>query len=284
MKRRSGIGENGLELRALAMRRSGHHAVLNWICLHFKNRVCWINDASQYSFDNSTIFTYPNLKQYAKYRKRFNKACEKSVFMDEGRYDIIADDKRCLLHSYEDKELKEVQDYFDRQHNGKSKRIVTLIVIRDPYNQTASRCKKATSQMIKKGRSPDGLANIMTNKGRSRSAYFEMMKSYYRECLGETNILKGEKLVLNYNKWFKSADYRKSISEYFGLAFGDRGKEYIINIGQGSSFDKMRKHNMASRMNVLKRWVKCRNRSVMQELFRDEELARLSKALFGDIL
>jgi hypothetical protein len=204
--------------------------------------------------------------------------------MDEGKYDIVADNKRCLLHSYEDKDLQEVQDYFDKQNNGKSNRVVTLIVIRDPYNQTASRCRKATAQLIKKGRSPDGLANIVTKEGRSRVAYFDMMKAYYRECLGETNILKGEKLVLNYNEWFKNIEYRKSISEYFGLPFGDRGKEYIINIGQGSSFDKMRKHNMASRMNVLERWVKCKTRSVMQELFQDEELARLSKALFGDII
>ncbi len=279
------IGSNKLELRALAMRRSGHHAVLNWICLHFKNRVCWINDASQYSFNDFTIFTYPNLKQYAKYRSRFNKACQRSVFMDEDKYDIIADDKRCLMHSYEDKGLQEVQDYFDRQNNGKSKRTVTLIVIRDPYNQTASRCKVASSISIRKGRStPDGIANIKSGEGRSRSRYFEMMKEYYRESLGETNILKGEKLVLNYNEWFKNIEYRKSISEYLGLNFNDRGREYVVNIGRGSSFDKMTKHNMASRMNVLNRWVKCKSRSVMQELFKDEELSRLSKALFGDII
>lgn len=277
MKRRK-VGHNKLELRALAMRRSGHHAILNWICLHFKNRVCWINNVSEYSFRFDTIWTYSNLKHYGKWWKRFQLASNSDVFMTKSKYDIVRDDKRCLLHSYEDADIDTMQEVFTRQNNGRSERIVTLIVVRDPYNQTASRAIRG------KNHNPDGIANIGVGKNRSRTQYFDMMKQYYRECLGETDILKGEKLVLNYNKWVQSIDYRKSISTALGLEFTDRGRECVVNIGRGSSFEKMSKHGAASSMDVLNRWKRAKHREIMDAVYADKELARLSAALFGKVL
>jgi hypothetical protein len=59
--------------------------------------------------------------------------------------------------------------------------------------------------------------------------------------------------------------------------------EEVVPVGGGSSFDGARKHQSASEMKVLERWQHFRDEPAFQSLFDDPEIARLSRAIFGEI-
>lgn len=121
-------GRIGLELRVVAMRRTGHHAITNWIAHHFRrNEVVWMNDIPESEFDANSVFTKRTVNNYGMIRKRGNKTSRVKPYMDNRVTNVVSARKNCLIHSYEDKWLSDVQNFFGRQDNGPQSELLPLL-------------------------------------------------------------------------------------------------------------------------------------------------------------
>ena len=104
--------------------------------------------------------------------------------------------------------------------------------------------------------------------------------AYSKEVVGETNYLK-KKIVLVYDKWVTSEEYRRQKAEEIRLDFNDK------NFGKmphaGSSFDDFVFSNNAYNMNVCNRWLKYKDNAKFNKILFDDELLNLYKKIFGEI-
>ncbi|NEP74518.1 MAG: hypothetical protein F6K25_22760 [Okeania sp. SIO2G4] len=75
--------------------------------------------------------------------------------------------------------------------------------------------------------------------------------------MGETQYLKNNKVVIDYNKWFADVNYRQQLSSQLNFEFSDAGINEVKGYGGGRSFDKLSFQGKGSEMNVLGRWQIC---------------------------
>lgn len=269
---------NQKEIRILGLRRSGNHAIINWICKQAPKNQVFINHARV--MDNP----YRNV-----YRDQL--FLQRNPGLRGWRCDDIEwwyretkgnfSEKDCLIYSYEDQEIERVaHPFFEKRHDlylGKSQDRYDVLIIRDPFNLFASR--------------------IQGNKPRENARNFDLMQvysrrftlpelwiSYAKECLGETGILKNKKVVVKYNSWFTDFEYREQIAHQLGLIFTDDGFDEVVRAGGiGSSFDMQHFSGQASKMDVLNRWKNLSDDPCFRELINNKELIDYSVKLFGDI-
>lgn len=106
-----------------------------------------------------------------------------------------------------------------------------IMVLRDPFNWIAS-CLKCGGGMAKR------------------------LKRRIELYKAQANLFKTENdiLCVNYNKWVKSEIYRIGLAKYLDLPTCDEGVEKLSERGGGSSFDKKKFKNNASKMDVFGRW------------------------------
>jgi len=150
-----------------------------------------------------------------------------------------------------------------------------IIILRDPFNLFASRCNQRHLKRQSKSKIKE-IAN--------------MWKQHAKEFLGETNYFK-DKICINYNEWFKNANYRKDISEKIGGRHSDRKINIMPKHGDGSSFVRQDKRytKNAQKLDVLNRWPffiskqKNEHRKKFIFVFKDQELVDLSHKIFGHI-
>ena len=169
---------NEVEIRVAGMRRSGNHAIINWLVSHYNDSVCFLNNCEignplvNYGKDSLDKFNGNSLFDFEK----------------EGQGDFRKKD--CLIYSYEDKLLEDIfTEHFNDNHNkwlGKSKYRYDVLILRDPFNMFASRLFRwsRTKEFIFRSKKDSAL-----------------WKSYAREYLGRTSLLSHNKIVINYNRW-----------------------------------------------------------------------------------
>ncbi|MEM9005648.1 MAG: hypothetical protein AAGE59_19255 [Cyanobacteria bacterium P01_F01_bin.86] len=244
---------NQTEIRFIGLRRSGNHAVLNWIFKQLQQPVYFINnvDAGMSPF-----------------------RCFHLHFPDKGYRNEAWGNfskKKHLIYSYEDYGLQDISNpYSEYKHDlwlGKTHHRYDILLLRDPFNLLASRLKK----------------NYMDVKTSGESVV-SLWISYAKEVLGETNLLKHNKIIINYNEWFRSLEYRQKIARQLGLDFSDQGFNYVSSYGGGSSFDERSFQGKAESMNVENRWHHFKDNDEFLSLIANEELLHYSKAIFGDVL
>ena len=269
---------NDKEFRILGLRRSGNHAIVNWMQKQLSDNHIFMNHVRvaenpyrDVYRDQCFLRSKPDLKgiRYENLNWWHNQS--------RGKFSP----KDYLIYSYEDQEIGRVANpYFEMMHDfyvGKSIERYDVLIIRDPFNLFASRMKG--------------------NKPRENARTFDFMKVYSRrlnlpemwvtyakECLGETNYLKNKKIAINYNLWFSSLEYRKSISGQLGLDFSDEGFNEVVRAGGiGSSFDQTAFAGRADKMDVLGRWKILADNPDYRQLFNNKELLDYSEKLFGHI-
>ena len=114
------FAENRTEIRALAMRRSGHHAVLNWILRQVRGPGLFLNDCRLDADGNVA-------------GNRFSRTVNPA---GEG----VPND--LYLCNFEDLGVEELAALLGRARSrGPSERVLHLLVVRDPFNWVASRLK-----------------------------------------------------------------------------------------------------------------------------------------------
>ncbi|MGF1457734.1 MAG: hypothetical protein ACFBSG_01770 [Leptolyngbyaceae cyanobacterium] len=256
---------NQTEIRMVGLRRSGNHALIDWIEKQHADqntgRFKHINDVplSENPFRHEYEYFSDH---YPEYPKEIEQVRLESI----GKFQK----KDYLIFNYEDYSLdKIVKSGFERKHDwyvGKSARRVDLLIMRDPFNLLASRLKK-------------GFVSVKS----TYASFTDIWISYAKEFLGETNFLPEEKVCVNYNHWVEDYSYRKKIAQQIGLTFTDAGFNQVARRAGGSSFDGIVHDGDPSKMDVTGRWRHFLGNDLYQSLLRNEELIAYSEKLFGQV-
>ncbi|MBE9064332.1 hypothetical protein [cf. Phormidesmis sp. LEGE 11477] len=256
---------NQKEICLVGMRRSGNHAVLNWIRSQQPGDVCLLNNVA--AGTNPYRYKSDNLRRY---HPEHHKQAE--VYRQQASGNLIKRD--CLIYSYEDWSLRQIiQPRFERNRDlyvGKSGKSFELLVLRDPFNLFASRLKQ----------------NFVATKAR-KLPMVEMWLEHAREFVGESGYLKRNRICISYNRWFSNMDYRRSLADQLDIPFSDAGLENISAFGGGSSFDgtgdDSRLSGRASALDVTNRWRQFADDPRFQSLFASEALWHYSTQIFGEL-
>ena len=242
---------NQKEIRVVGLKRTGNHAIINWLRQQHSGEVWHLN--------NVIPRKNPYLWLYGHYPK--------DRLKQEALGNFVVKD--CLIYSYEDYRLEQVTHAeCERSHDlylGQSYIRYDLILLRDPFNLIASRLKK----------------NCMAVKA-PNCTVTQLWIEYAKEFLGETNYLTNNKICINYNRWFVDVEYRKQIASSLKMEFSDKGIERVKSEGGGSSFDGTKFNGKASQMDVLNRYKLFEDDPEYQFLVNNEELIEYSRKIFGD--
>ena len=265
---------NQKEIRIVGLKRSGNHAIINWIKKQQSGIVIHLNDIpvneNPYRYLYSVVReNHPRDQLTVKY------ILSHPVYQGKAEYlrrEAIGDfvKKDCLLYSYEDRDLDKLTVYLtEKRHDlffGKSTEKYDLILLRDPFNMLASRIK----------------CNFLPMKFWNQTI-IDLWISSAKEYLGETQYLKNNKIVVNYNLWATDADYRKQLSSKLKLEFNDTGINDVTDFGGGSSFDYTKFRKQANEMKFLDRWKNFSDDMSYRKLLDNDELREYSKRIFGHI-
>ncbi len=256
---------NQKEIRVAGMKRTGNHAIINWVKSQHTGEVGFLNNVS--ANENPYRYKYENLQDNFPEHKW---AIEHNRKQAQGNF-IKRD---CLIYSYEDFSLDKIaSDKFEHNHDlylGKSAIRYDILIIRDPFNLLASRLK--TSYKV-----PDFLSVNSQNK-----TMIDLWIDYVKEYLGETNYLKHNKICINYNQWFTDIEYRRQIAEKLQMEFSDAGIDRVSGQGGGSSFEGKQFDGKATSMDVLNRWQKFCDDPQYKQFF-NQEVFEYSEQIFGNI-
>jgi len=254
---------NKLEIRVLAMMRSGHHAIISWIINGSNDSVYFRNDVLEANHLNKTHVAYEEKGDTSLSRGKYIFNIEDAPLKN---IDIIIDKNRRLLSS------------------GHSKRVRNLIIIRDPFNLFASRLM-FERKIIKKNKSKKiKYANYIGAVGWADARSIKMWIEHAEVYLDLKRYLKDEVLKINYDFWFADRRYRKKASEMLGLNADSRAVEKLSKYGGGSSFDGRRFEHDANKMNCLYRWRSFLDDEEYLGLFHNNtRLFDLYNKIYGEI-
>lgn len=245
---------NDLEIQVLGMSRSGNHAITDWIYAQADKPKLLLNCAEGRTNPFHSCRPLASGKGWR---------AEPEIDFAAARRGCH-DDRRLLIHTYEDSWLDYVFSEELEEHGaawlGGSRRKISMLVLRDPYNLFASR--------MRMGR------NLPPHIAR------DLWKQHAREALGEPQQLAGEVLPVLYNQWQCDQEYRRSIADRLGLRFSDRGIDRVPDCAGGSSFDGTEFDGKATAMATDRRWSHFANNPGFRAFF-DREMIELSEQLFG---
>jgi len=140
-----------------------------------------------------------------------------------------------------------------------------VFIVRDPFNLFASREKKAQEANHRRLKVDQNVVRLW--------------KLACREAFGETNLT-NNKVVVNFNDWVTSREYRDNVSLELNLSVDNDNVGVMSKDGNGSSFDKFKYRNNPQEMKLLERWKHFENNAAFLALF-DEELIEMSDTYFG---
>lgn len=250
---------NYKEMRVLGLRRSGNHAIIHWMEKQETGNVRHLN--------NIRVNRNPYREKYEDLLRK-NKTKDIEWWRQEAKG--FFEKKDCLIHSYEDYSLEQITNpVFELKHDlyfGKSQDKYDILILRDPFNLLASRIKKNYRGVNDKNKTD-----------------IDVWIDYAKEYLGETNLLKNQKICINYNQWFADVDYRREIASQLNLEFSDTGINTVSRRGDGSSFEGREYHGKARNMDVCSRWKYFADDPSYRRLFNNQELLEYSQQIFGHI-
>lgn len=270
---------NQKELRVLGLRRTGNHAIINWIekqqtgVIHLNNlRVD--ENPYKYIYKAFSGHALPQDQWLAKETSRYPQyqGAEGLESLKKESQGIFKP-KECLILSYEDFPIARVASpRFERTHNlyfGVSQQRFDVLILRDPYNLIASRLRASQSQ-----------GNMLTVKSISQTIA-DLWIEYAKEFVGDTQILNQTKVLVNYNQWVTDPDYRQALAQQLGIEFSDSGFTEVPKFGGGSSFDKTDFQGRATDMEVFRRWEAYAEDPEYRKLLRNEVLRDYVERIFG---
>ena len=241
-----------IEYRFWSMRRSGHHAIINWVKNNIQGRVFFTNNVADRGSEFRKLKKNPLVV----------KDCDFYLYNIEERHiDSMLVDIPKYRHLY---------GYM----NGP---IVDVIVLRDPKNFFASRLASATNK-----------PSTVKEFGAATKKAVNLYKHYMREFLRQSNYLHMP-ICVNFNKWFEDQNYRMHLSDKFNMPYGEKGMQTVgvpkckgNKTGGISSFDNMKFNGKATTMDVLNRWVAFKSDSRFKKVLRDQEMMSLAESIFGE--
>lgn len=231
-------------LVVVGMRRTGNHAVINWIKEQCEGSFLFFNNIN------------PQCSPF-------------SARMTEHKIGFSG--KPLLVFSYEDQpsvaiDSLPLEEALKKYCRSPTTSCRTILILRDPYNLFASRLKKWPE---------------ILHDPTAREKMVGLWKDYAQEfgaarARGENRPL----ISINYNHFILSEMYRKELSNELGLNFSDEGLQHIPVYGHGSSFDVSNFERAAVNLDVTTRWTFFKENEEFWDLFDDPEIQQLSQALF----
>ena len=262
----------GTQLEFYAMMRSGQHAIMYWIFSQINSPIYFHNDI--------LCHNYPKVLT--------NKGVWINADSDytSSRFNWFA----CNLEDISILNIENIyKKYSDVLRFSSFDILRKIMIIRDPFNMFASRYRiyYRLNQINKKQGIKEREKDRHTNYN-SKIAWFDKgsvdrWKEYAREFLGSTSFLGSQKLLIDYNRWFKDMNYRKKISSELGLKFSDKKLNFVPNHGYGSSFDVRTMNKKAQSMDVFNRWRHFVDDDQYINIIRDRELIDLSMQIYPNI-
>lgn len=249
---------NKKEYAVFAMRRGGHHAIMEWVMANTLGKHCFLNDCD---LVGNPFETYKGGKQEAE---------------DPNSTKDSIVDKALLIYNFEDMYFNKFS-YDDLAINhdvwlGTTQEFNTLLVLRDPFNLFASKFKWFRGEHRKEWK--PSLEEFKDTPN--------LWIAYAKEYLGITNVLK-DKIALNYNDWFESDENKKNIASLLRLPTYDKGYRKVAKYGAntwGDSFDNLNFENKANEMNVFERWKSYKDDPEYRSMLDNSELLELSKKIY----
>jgi hypothetical protein len=282
--------QNLYEWRVYGLRRSGNHAILSWAIDGYPGSVVHLNNIRKFnanpyrsfgqvavkgiSFWNCKPQLFEGLKYVIK-RHILKRQEDVALFMHKDSkvnidYIINFTPKTCLILSYENYRLDD-ECFIELESNhdlyvGQSQNLLDILILRDPFNLFAS--------LLKSGRM----------RADNREYIVDLYKQYAREFLGDTQLLKHQKVCINYNKWFTDSAYRSDVAKKLGFSTSKQAYTKVPGIGGGSSFSGQDFNNKGDNMQVLERWKSYITDPFYRDSLNDIELRQLSDQIFGSVV
>lgn len=223
-----------------SIERSGHHAIMNWICKQAKSAML-VNDV---------IPDKLGIERGAVEYKDGVPSTQHTVIPK----DCLNPDTEITLFSFADNYVHKIDELekagFDKN----------IIIVRDPYNLFASRMKAMFCNV-----------EYTTKHGR-HVIPIDAYKQHIKECKSAHNI------DINYNEWFSSKVYRKELADRLSIEFTDDGLNDVLTgmaYGCASSFDSNTFANNGQGMKVLERYKKVDTSKLI-----DDELKTIANDIF----
>ncbi len=225
------------------MRRSGNHAIIQWILAQSEGVTEFFNDASPEA-------------PYAKTPVYGNWESPKSP--SHITLSVV---------SYEDRSfeiLRACEKKFVQQRTPAQK--IELLIVRDPFNMFASRLH---SPYIKAWR-PAYICGLTAPQLAEDYIEAYLCQHFPKDPLKRL-------ITANFNQWMTDSSYRKCLADSLNLPFSDKGMEKLSHYGGGSSFDG--KSGQPNRMVFDERWRQYMdNRTFVSQLRRKTFLTFTKKA------
>jgi len=253
------------------LRRSGNHAVINWIEGMATGGLVNFNDLSLYQNPWRLALRHvrrkpehrrmEQLRRYALYRS-----------MDPD----IARDEAQGRHRSQDLVIFSFEDYFPRHAWGRYFRLMrdarygsaqqrkVILILRDPFNLLASR-----------------RAHHRVHAGLRRSGrtWLDCWKEYARYCADPPE----DTVPVIFDRWVIDQSYRRAVAEQLGLNYNERNLHALSTVGGGSSFDGTRADKATDHSRVLGRWRELADSGPMRALRTDPEVRRYTSELFFSV-
>jgi hypothetical protein len=236
-----------------ASKRSGHHAVADWVRYQFKFPSLFFNDVppgqsiqqhcGKYWINDRLISDWTE-----KYDENFQNVvcvnCESRMW-DERSLALIRQSVDGLVKSYN--ELR------------------VILVLRDPFNNLASLIKIGRVDLV--------------------PGFIELWKNHAELFLRQGQLSISAQTVeaifdLNYNLWFSEATYRWVIRDALKVEQPMDFYDKVSQHGGGSSFDRLRLEDRPREMKVLERWKTITDHPMYRRMIDDADLARLCQQIY----
>ena len=214
----------------IATRRSGHHAIINWLDSILPNTGNFIED-TDWVYDKPLFI--PSIK-------------DNSIeYLDHDlsiKYKPINNNSYCIFN-IEERELSYIKDSIDKSSGWSN--IHLIINHRSFLNFLSSKSNHPIE-----GKQPN-LTNGVIRWG-----------EYSNEILNPTIFDKFTTIL--FDKWFQSLEYRTKISDMFNGNINNEVTHKVPKNGKGSTFDGISKDKNAKNMDVLNRKSLLSNEMVIQ--------------------
>lgn len=247
-------------IAAFGIRRCGNHAIANWLIPHFKGIVKYYNNThtgknyimpDYFMSDNNYTFRIDITDEKRSRSPRFRYNGDRPFSRLRENTNICAE-----LHGVENCHLNDgdaINFYKNNDINTK------ILILRDPLNNLSSLMKH-----------PGELIDL--------NIFAELWCEYAEEYLNTDS----EMIKVNYNKWFKDIDYRKSLSIQLGQKWTDYGLQEMSLCGGGSSFSKLKHQGNTQKLKVLERWPEYKNNRKFRKLLNNKKLIELYRIIYQE--
>ena len=264
------IQKHGRIFVTIALKRSGQHAVINWLGYSISSTIHLNN--CKFIRKGWKISPLPQTGRFVTYQNEIKVDSNLlALRKDESSLDLclktisLLGPFENLIYSFENFSLN---DLYLKKFIRHIKPTV-LLILRDPYNCFAS----SLHLYNKYGKSA---INLQCQK----SKFME----YSKQVMGIENFLEYPVTMVDYGKWFCDDTYKKLILERLGFpdhSWNDRVMSEIQPFGGGSSFDEENIDISSLKKRVFERWKTCQSDDNYRNLINDPMLSDLTIKLFG---